>query len=80
MLDGDSSVAITAVQVNEATTLSLDGRLHTGLSIGDVIEIRRRQRDWYLVENPVHGAWQSIRSKLNWGRLPSYGDEKTKER
>ena len=80
MLDGDSSVAITAVRVNEGTTLSLDGRLHTGLSIGDVVEIRRRQRDWYLVENPVHGAWQSIRSKLNWGRLPSYGDENTKER
>ena len=79
MLDDESCVAITAVRVNEGTTLSLDGRLRTDLSIGDKVEIRRGKRDWYLVQNPAHGAWESIRSKLNWGRLPKYGDEKRSE-
>jgi NAD+ kinase len=68
----DSTVVISAIRVNEGTTLFCDGQASTHLSAGERVIIRRSPHDALLVENPAAREWRTLAEKLNWAASPKY--------
>jgi len=67
-----SMVYLTAVRVNEGTTLFCDGQESTRLHADDTIIIRRNDHDVLLYENPDSRQWRSLAEKLHWAVGPRY--------
>ena len=70
-----ATLLITAVKVNDGTTLFCDGQASTKLQQGDKIVIRRSDHDFLLVENPEAREWRSLAEKLNWAVGPKYANQ-----
>ena len=67
-----STIYLTAVRVNEGTTLFCDGQESTRLHADDTIIIRRSDHDVLLYENPESRQWRSLAEKLHWAVGPRY--------
>jgi NAD+ kinase len=59
-------------RANEGTTLVLDGVPARPLRVGDVVRVRRHDRDARLVANPDHDYWRTLMGKMRWAAPPEY--------
>lgn len=74
VIPSESLVSITAVKVNEGTTLFCDGQASTKLVHQDKVIIQRSPHDVLLIENPDARSWRSYAEKLNWASSPRGSD------
>lgn len=72
VLAGDASLLIQAVEVNEGTAVIIDGQSTTKLHAGQQVRVQRNDYDCLLVQNPTRHEFETLRSKLHWGRAPRY--------
>jgi NAD+ kinase len=74
VIPSESLVSITAVKVNDGTTLFCDGQASTKLVHQDKVIIQRSPHDVILIENPEARSWRSYAEKLNWASSPRGSD------
>lgn len=72
VISSSSTVVITAIRVNEGTTVFCDGQESTRLEAGERIVIRKSPDPVLLVENPESQEWHTLAAKLNWAANPGY--------
>jgi len=72
VISSAATVLITAIRVNEGTTIFCDGQASTKLCAGEKVIIRRGPQDALLIENPHARGWQALAEKLNWAVPPKY--------
>lgn len=70
VLSADSHVWLHLLDVNEGTTLVLDGQLSYDLQNGQQVRIRRYERALHLVHNPAISYWQMLGQKMRWAARP----------
>jgi NAD+ kinase len=68
------TLSITAMKVNEGTTLFCDGQENTQLHVGEKMLIRRGEHEVLLVENPDAREWRTLAQKLGWAAHPERDD------
>jgi NAD+ kinase len=56
-----------------ATVLVVDGQVQVPLRCGDRVTIRRGRTGFPMVRLPGHSFYRTLRDKLGWGALPSFG-------
>jgi NAD+ kinase len=74
VIPSESLISITAVKVNEGTTLFCDGQASTKLEHQEQVIIQRSPHDVLLIENPAARSWRSYAEKLNWAASPRGSD------
>ena len=72
VINADSKVEVFGIQVNEGTTVSIDGQFSCRLSIGDVVRVEREKGEFLIVNNPRRSQWDTLATKLNWAEKPKY--------
>jgi len=72
VISAASKVGITGLQVNEGTTISIDGQVSLGLTTEDVLTVVREDSDFLVVNNPVRNHWDTLATKLGWAEKPKY--------
>ncbi|MHC4865648.1 MAG: NAD(+)/NADH kinase [Planctomycetota bacterium] len=77
VINADSTVEVAGVQVNEGTTLSIDGQIWRKLSIDDVVRVVRHKSNFLVVNNPVRTQWETLATKLRWAETPKYNRAET---
>ncbi len=68
----DCIVEIRGMQLNEGTTLSIDGQHWYNLSSDDTVRVHRHQGHFMVVSNPRITQWDTLATKLNWAEKPRY--------
>ncbi len=68
----NSTLLVTAILVNEGTTIFCDGQEGTKLMTGDRVVIRKSAQPVLLVENPQSQEWHTLAAKLKWAANPEY--------
>jgi len=71
VIERQAVIDITASQVNEGTTIIIDGQVSYPLHRGDRITIRRFDTDMLVVRNPMYARWHNLVTKMHWGRGPT---------
>jgi len=72
VIDSLSRVEVSGVRMNEGTTVSIDGQISLGMSVGDVVSIERGENDFLVVNNPLRTNWHTLATKLGWAEKPKY--------
>ncbi|HEX4054099.1 MAG TPA: NAD(+)/NADH kinase [Tepidisphaeraceae bacterium] len=72
VVSSNSTLLVTAVLVNEGTTIFCDGQESTRLMAGERVVIRKSEQPVLLVENPQSREWHTLAAKLNWAANPAY--------
>jgi len=72
VINAESKVEVFGVQVNEGTTVSIDGQISYKLSIDDVVRVERHKGDFLVVNNPLRTQWDTLATKLRWAEKPKY--------
>lgn len=72
VVSSGGTIYLSAVHVNEGTTLFCDGQESTRLLARDTIIIRRSDHDALLYDNPDSHQWRSLAEKLHWAAGPRY--------
>jgi NAD+ kinase len=65
---GDAEIELVPGQVNEGSTVVVDGQVSFPLQAGDRLSVSRWPQDFLLVRNPDHPQWYTLTQKLGWGR------------
>ena len=65
---GNTVIAVIPRQVNEGTTVAIDGQVSVPLAIGDRLTVRRHASDFLLIRNPTRTPWHTLTTKLKWGQ------------
>lgn len=68
-------IEICGVRLNRGTTVSVDGQISCGLSIGDVVRIERGKGEFMIVNNPARTQWDTLATKLGWAERPGYKEK-----
>ena len=68
------TIAVTAVRVNEGTTLVIDGQLTRHLRVGERVRIRRGRPRVRLIHDPRAEFWSTVVQKMRWATGPTYRD------
>ncbi len=72
VIEADSVVEVKGVRFNEGTTVSIDGQVSMELSVDDVVQVQREQREFMVVNNPLRSEWDTLAAKLGWAEKPKY--------
>jgi len=72
VVERSAKIEIVAERVNDGTTVILDGQVSFPMGPGDRVSIRRFQKDFLIVRNPLHAQWHHLVTKLHWGQSPNY--------
>ncbi len=72
VVSSNSTLLVTAVLVNDGTTVFCDGQESTRLMAGDRVVIRKSGHPVLLVENPQSQEWHTLAAKLKWAANPEY--------
>lgn len=72
VISADSTVEVFCVRLSEGTTISADGKDSLLLSAGDVVELKRADTDFLVVNNPARTRWDTLAAKLGWAETPKY--------
>ncbi len=72
VLGCDCDLVIEPREVNPGTTVIVDGQSTTRLQAGQRVRVGRNSYGCLLVETPVRHHFDTLRSKLHWGRVPRY--------
>ena len=75
VITADSVVEIRGVRLNEGTTVSIDGQESKKLRINDIVQVRREQKGFLVVNNPLRSEWDTLAEKLGWAEKPKYRSE-----
>ncbi|MGV8059278.1 MAG: NAD(+)/NADH kinase [Smithellaceae bacterium] len=67
----DSDLHIRIWSTEKGATLTLDGQESYRINSGDVVTVRKSKYITKLVLSPHRSYWEILRSKLDWGGLPS---------
>jgi NAD+ kinase len=65
---GSTTITVIPRQVNEGTTVAVDGQVSVPLKTGDKLTIRRHASDFLLIRNPTRTPWHTLTTKLKWGQ------------
>jgi NAD+ kinase len=76
VIDAASMVQISCTRINEGTTVSIDGQVSSGLTLDDVVQIARERSGFKVVNNPQRTRWETLATKLGWGRNPRYAADR----
>ncbi len=68
----DKPIRIEAINVNEGTTVIVDGQVSCSLARGAAVEIRKAARGALIIPHPGRGFFQTLAEKLNWGQSPHH--------
>ncbi len=74
----DQPIRITASRVNSGTAVIIDGQVSSGLCDGDTVEVRKAPMPAKIIPHPGHPFFQTLTSKLQWGRSPHHPPENRK--
>jgi NAD+ kinase len=74
VVGSDQTIRITATVVNAGTAVIVDGQVSSGLCDGDVVEVRRAEKPARIIPHPGRPFFQTLSSKLQWGRSPHHLD------
>ncbi|HEY1921950.1 MAG TPA: NAD(+)/NADH kinase [Tepidisphaeraceae bacterium] len=72
VVSSHATLLVTAIIVNEGTTIFCDGQESTRLMPGDKVVIRKSAQPVLLVENPQSQEWHTLAAKLKWAANPEY--------
>ena len=72
IINADSTIEVIGIRVNEGTTISIDGQLSLKLGTDDIVNIRKHDRDFSIVNNPLRNKWDTLATKLRWAEKPKY--------
>jgi NAD+ kinase len=72
VISSNATILVTAILVNEGTTVFCDGQESTALVTGERVVIRKSAQPVLLVENPQSQEWHTLAAKLKWGVNPEY--------
>jgi len=72
VINANSKVEVTGVQVNKGTTVSIDGQLSCKLAGSDTVTVKRQKSDFLIVDNPLRTQWDTLAAKLSWAGKPKY--------
>jgi len=64
-------IVIHVNEVNEGTTMSLDGQIFAPLREGDRVTVSRYGRKVRMVANPAVDFWQTLVNKMHWAATPN---------
>ncbi len=67
VVDGDSTVEVAALRVNEGSSVVVDGQVTWPIGPGDRLTVGRFPNDFLLVHNPTRPFWYPLTTKLKWG-------------
>jgi NAD+ kinase len=70
----DETIEVTAVRVNEGTTLVIDGQLTRRLRVGERVRLRRGAHRVRLIHDPRAEFWSTVVRKMRWATGPTYRD------
>jgi NAD+ kinase len=76
VVSSNATLLVTAILVNEGTTIFCDGQESTRLTAGERIVIRKSEHPVLLVENPQSQEWHTLAAKLNWAANPGYNSNR----
>jgi NAD+ kinase len=68
VVGGHTTITVIPRQVNEGTTIAIDGQVSVPLKIGDKLTVRRNASDFLLIRNPTRTPWHTLTTKLKWGQ------------
>ncbi len=77
VVSADSTVGVVGVQVNDGTTVSIDGQVSLRLTTDDRLTIAREDSSFLVVNNPVRSQWDTLATKLRWAEKPKYKGDAT---
>ena len=72
VISSENRLTIHCREVNEGTTMILDGTEAATLRPGDRVVITDARRDVVLVRNPAARPWRALVDKLHWATTPKY--------
>lgn len=72
IINADSTVEVIGIRVNEGTTISIDGQISLKLGTDDIVSVRKHDRDFFIVNNPLRNKWDTLATKLRWAEKPKY--------
>ncbi len=72
VIDASRVVEIRGVQVNQGTTVAVDGQVLCGLEPDAVVRIRKASREFLIVSNPLRNPWDTLATRLHWAEMPKY--------
>jgi len=72
VINAASVVEIVCTRINEGTTVSADGQVSMGLSLGDIVSVAKEQSSFLVVNNPMRTRWDTLAAKFGWARQPRY--------
>ena len=72
VIGADSKIGVVGVQVNEGTTISIDGQVSLQLTTDDTLTVTREASSFMVVNNPVRSQWDTLATKLRWAEKPKY--------
>jgi NAD+ kinase len=65
-------ILIMATQVNEGTTISIDGQVNVPMGSDDVVQVRRAAAPARIVPHPGRNFFSTLARKLQWGQSPHH--------
>jgi NAD+ kinase len=74
VVSSNSTLLVTAIIVNEGTTVFCDGQESTRLMAGERVVIRKSAQPVLLIENPQSQEWHTLAAKLKWAANPEYNN------
>ncbi len=72
VISADSKIEILGLQLNEGTTLSIDGQISKPLRPESVITVETSENSFLVVNNPIRTHWDALAEKLNWAQKFGY--------
>jgi NAD+ kinase len=72
VINARSKVEVVGVQVNEGTTVSIDGQISCNLTTDAVVSVERHDGDFLVVNNPMRTSWDTLATKLGWAEKLKY--------
>jgi NAD+ kinase len=72
VISAASRIGIVGLEVNEGTTVSIDGQVSLRLTTDDTLTVVREGSDFLVVNNPIRNHWDTLATKLGWAEKPKY--------
>lgn len=70
VIAADHEIEVVSHRTNKGTMANIDGQISFAVRAGDRIVVRKAKHSLKLVRNPLGTRWQTLVTKLKWGRMP----------
>jgi len=72
VINADSRIEVSAVHLNDGSSVLVDGQVSAPLGMADVVRIGRAKEAFLIVNNPLRTEWDTLAGKLDWAGKPKY--------